>query len=195
MYIESTRWPRLTSPDSVCRCPWLSERRRWPAHNRIFCGSGHQSSSGSQIQCLLLTHYVGYPHDHRQCSRWVLQYKGLKSNIEKRNWLPKKTKKQWGFLCVDFKVHSYCDVCMVAHVQQFLAASERIFLWSTSPFSCLGYESARQTVTVEKDSMVEANFVLKREKNITIDYHNYTSMVAMLRNSTTKCPDFTNLTR
>ena len=50
-------------------------------------------------------------------------------------------------------------------------------------------------MTVEQDSMVEVNFVLKREKNITIGYHDYSSMVAKLRNATSKCSKFTNLTR
>ena len=68
-------------------------------------------------------------------------------------------------------------------------------VFSTLQLLLAGYESARQTVTVEKDSMVEVNFVLKREKNVTIDYHNYASMVAMLRNISTKCPQFANLTR
>ncbi|XP_070205330.1 carboxypeptidase D-like [Littorina saxatilis] len=60
--------------------------------------------------------------------------------------------------------------------------------------SAPGYESDRQTVTVDKDDMFEVNFALKRERNVTLGYHNYTAMVALLRNITAKCPQFSNLT-
>nr|KAG5687052.1 hypothetical protein BaRGS_002425 [Batillaria attramentaria] len=63
----------------------------------------------------------------------------------------------------------------------------------TITVSAPGFESVHRVVTVDENSMVEANFTLTREKNTTIGYHNYTAMVAMLRNITTRCPAFANL--
>ncbi|XP_076452817.1 carboxypeptidase D-like isoform X2 [Babylonia areolata] len=64
----------------------------------------------------------------------------------------------------------------------------------TVTVSAKGYESAHHTVTVQKDSMVEVTFVLTREKNVTLGYHDYKAMVAFLHNVSARCSDLANLT-
>ncbi|KAL8566418.1 hypothetical protein ACOMHN_011996 [Nucella lapillus] len=64
----------------------------------------------------------------------------------------------------------------------------------TITISAKGYETARQTVLVQKDSMTEVNFSLTPERNVTLGYHDYAALTSLLHNITAQCPHLTNLT-